>query len=170
MKEIYVAMDREKVLRDYMWSVDEENMENGSRQLHIFPGRANEDFGTEENPMPCTIQFVQAGNSYEPDFDYGSISVFDVSDLFDQDAIERDCGNNIGDYGQTRSDAIDDFKESNNIDDIDEISEEMKKKMEKQVDEWIENAVEYDEGVARSAMLDEITDEEKKIKYIILWY
>ncbi|MDD4352698.1 MAG: hypothetical protein PHU71_07040 [Candidatus Gracilibacteria bacterium] len=168
MKEIYISLDEEKTIRDYMWSVDEENMENGNRELHIFPKMAGLfGKGTKENPMPEKVQFIQNGCSYGPDFNYSNV-IFDIGDLFDQDAIDHDASD-IGNYSEVRSSAIDDFKNSNGIDDIDEMSEEMKEKLQKQVDEWVQNAVEYDESIVRSNIKEEISDIDKGIVYKIIW-
>ena len=170
MQEIWISLNEEMTLRDFMWSVDENNMENGNRELHIFPGHAKfyEKGIIPENPLPVKVQFVQNGCSYGPDFNYKSVSIFDIKDLFDQNTIENDAPD-IGNYSEVRSDAIDDFKNTHEIDDIDDISDEMKKELEDYIEEWVQTAVEYDENVARGAVLDEIVDEEKGIKYYIVW-
>lgn len=168
--QLFISLNREDVLRNYLWSVDVENMENGSRELHIFP-RAAEIFGqgTRDNPFTAKIMYIQNGCSYGPNFDYNAVSIFDVSELFDQSIIGCDAPD-IGNYSDVRSDAVIEWKMEHDIHgDVDELSVSRLASLDRFVTEYVENAVEYDREVAKSAMLDKIVDENKDIEYIIMW-
>jgi hypothetical protein len=165
MKEIYISLNRENALNDLFDIENDEHTGDHSRELHLFPAQIlGWDKGTESNPWPAKIQYVQSGNSYGPSFNYKAVSIFDIRDLFNQKEIGEQAPN-LGHYSDVRSEAIEDWENNHPGVDRDDHIEAV----EKQVSEWIQNAVQYDRDAASSAMLDEIVDEEKEIMYKIIW-
>jgi hypothetical protein len=174
MKEIYISLSREDVLRNWEWAHDEENQENGSREIHIFPAQlAFSERGSKDNPQYEKFQFVQFGNSYGPDFDYSNISIYGIYDMFDENY--PGFGDIDFNYNETRYEARKEFAETNNIDfeEVEENHLDENWKYYQEVndieDEWIQNHVGYNQDTARSAMKNELVDEEKRIIYKIVW-
>jgi hypothetical protein len=192
-KEIYISLSREDILRNWEWAHDEENQENGSRELHIFPaliefvgaGRGSED----DNPQHEKFQFVQSGNSYGPDFDYSKISIYEIDDMFDekQNNDLKYCDFN---YSEVRWEARKDFAENHvkeltkdaeeYIKMLQEFKDEVNKnhldenweyyeKVNEIEDEWVQSAVDWNREMASAAMKNELIDEERGIVYKIVW-
>jgi hypothetical protein len=174
MKEIYISLSRKDVLRNWEWKHDEENQENGSRELHIFPDQiAYYEVGSKDKPHHMKFQFVQTGNSYGPNFDYSKISIYGIDDIFDEsDSYFNELDFN---YSETRYEARKEWSETNNIDfeiveenHLDE-NWEYYQAVSNIEDVWVQNHVGYNQDIAISAMKDELVDEEKGVVYKIVW-
>jgi hypothetical protein len=174
MKEIYISLSRKDVLRNWEWSHDEENQQNGSRELHIFPAQiVFYERGTKNNPQHEKFQFIQSGNSYGPDFDYSKISIYGIDDMFDENY--PDFSNIDFNYSETRYEARKEWSISNNIEfeiveenHLDENWEHYETLNDVE-DEWVQTHVGFNLDTARSAMKNELVDEENGIIYKIVW-
>jgi hypothetical protein len=174
MKEIYIQLSREDVLKNWEWTHDEENQENGSREIHIFQTQIKfYGRGSKNNPQYEKFQFVQNGCSYGPDFDYSNISIYGIDDMFDKnDSYFNELDFN---YSETRYEARKEFTEINNIE-LEEVEEnhldenwKHYKAVNELEDEWVENHASYNQDIATSVMKKELVDEEKGIVYKIIW-
>jgi hypothetical protein len=174
MKEIYISLSRESVLRNWEWAHDEENQENGSRELHIFPYQiAFYGTGAKDNPQHEKIQFIQSGNSYGPNFDYSGVSIYDIDDMFDVNDLDV-CSPDFN-YSECRYEARKDLAERNNIE-FEIVEEnyldenwEHYETVDKIEDKWVQTAVRYNHDCASGALKNELVDEEKGIVYKIVW-
>lgn len=173
MKTYYITLSWPEVLKAYTWQEDENNYENGGRVLHIFPARIEfAEKGTKDNPYPAAIHFVQAGCDYGPEVRSSSYSAFSLEDLFYETEDFQDLNFN---YSEVRADARRNYADQHGLD-IDEVEERHldddyphQSAIEQAEDEWVAVAVEENEGVILANRRAELIDEEKKIKYIIIW-
>jgi hypothetical protein len=191
MQIYYIELSRKSVLDAYMWQNDPENMENGSRVLHIFPAqiRYSERGLTQDDPYSSNIEFVQSGNWYGPDVDESKISMYDLDDLFDE-KNNSDFSQLTFNYSETRADAREHFaqeqirKQGLNGDAYFEALREFKETVEEchlnkdwkyyeevdQIeDEWVDQHVTFNRETAASALVDELMDDEQDINYKIVW-
>lgn len=175
-KTYFISLSRKSVVDAYLWEKDEENYENGSRCLDIFPGQiAFSGRGkSAEDPYHAKIQFVQAGCSYGPDVRSSSYSSFDLDSLFseEQNSDFRDMDFN---FSETRYEARKQWAEENNIE-MEEVEENHLDKnwkhydaVEEVEDDWVVQHSEFNRETAMSALVDELEDEEKGITYKIVW-
>lgn len=177
-EKIYITLSKTDVVNAYMWQHDEENYENGVRELHIFPSMIrNSGKGSSDNPYAEKIEYIQAGNSYGPNFDYSKISVFGLDDLVDDEIISKDASN-IGEYSFERDEARKDWFGENakrlgiDVDDEEQYEaakEDYADEIQEKIDEYIENAVVYERSVVAGALKSEISDEEMGQIYAIIW-
>lgn len=192
MKEIYISLSREDVLRNWEWAHDEENQENGSRELHIFPALiefVGARRGSKDDPQHEKFHFIQSGNYYGPDFDYSKISIYGIDDMFDEDKNSdfKYCDFN---YSEVRWEArkdfaerhvnkltkdkeeyikmLQEFKDEVNENHLDE-NWEYYEKVNEIEDEWVQTAVDCNRDIANISLKKELVDEEKGIVYKIIW-
>jgi len=176
MKEYYISMNKEKMIDDLMWEENEDNYENGHREVHIWPHRfetCGNNKGQKDNPSPEASHFIQSGNWYGPDVNTSNISMFSILDFFDITELDREAPE-LGYYSETRADAETDWLESHDIDVDDEDAIEKAEKehngeINNQIAGWVDDAVLYDREVACSCLVSMVLDEKQKILYNIIW-
>lgn len=191
MQTYYISLEREKILDAFEWQNDEENCENGVRELHIFPAqiKASERGLSADDPYPAKIHFIQSGNWYGPDVDESKISEFGLDFLFDE-AINSDFQYLDWNYSAVRAEARIDFAEKYlskkglegdaYLEALSALKDEIE---ERHLDEeyelyeainaeeklWVDNAAQWNRETASSALKSEMIDENLGICYKIVW-
>jgi len=175
MQTIYISLDKESVIKAFIHDHDPETYETGSYNLDIFPKmvEAAEKGGSPDNPYYTKVHWVQAGNSYGPDFNYNKISSFGIEYLFEETKELEDLEFN---FGETREEARKDFFNRKGMDQnelydsqIEELLEKYKEEIEEIEDEWVDNHASYNREVIAASLKDELVDENLGITYKIEW-
>jgi hypothetical protein len=188
-KNYWISLSKSDILDAFEWQNDEENYENGVSELHIFPSRFEhtEKGESKDNPLSEKIEYIQAGNSYGPNFDESKISEFGLDYLFDE-SLNSDFNQISWNYSETRSDAREEFAKTlcGDLDGdayfaaLERFKEEVEEmhldenwkyyeEVEKIEDEWVQNHAEWNRETAASVLKSELVDEDLNIVYKIVW-